>query len=65
MQETGAKYDEFVQGGLMEHFKLHLRATLHSQMPPDFTLLVKKVYTAAFKVFYHSEIGNQGSTKFL
>uniref|UniRef100_A0A0P4W136 Anaphase-promoting complex subunit 2 n=2 Tax=Scylla olivacea TaxID=85551 RepID=A0A0P4W136_SCYOL len=58
-ERTGAKYEEYVPGGLMEHFKLHLRATLHSQMPASFTLLFQKFYAAAFKVFYHTEIGSQ------
>ncbi|MPD03260.1 hypothetical protein E2C01_098887 [Portunus trituberculatus] len=62
-EKTGAKYEEYVPGGLMEHFKLHLRATLHSQMPAAFTLLFQKFYAAAFKVFYYTEIGSQGELK--
>ncbi|XP_064089361.1 anaphase-promoting complex subunit 2-like [Macrobrachium nipponense] len=58
-EKSGAKYEDCVHGGLMEHFKLHLRATLHSQMHPSFTYLLHKFYSAAFKVFYHAEVGNQ------
>ncbi|KAK4305032.1 hypothetical protein Pmani_023056 [Petrolisthes manimaculis] len=60
VDQTGAVYEACVAGGLMEHFKLHLRASLHSQMPTSFTLLIHKFYTAAFKVFYHTQVGNQG-----
>ena len=59
-EQSGAKYEEFIAGGLTDHFKLHLRSTLHSQMHPSFTYLLHKFYSAAFKVFYHAEVGNQG-----
>ncbi|KAG7175880.1 Anaphase-promoting complex subunit 2-like [Homarus americanus] len=58
-EHSGAKFEECIPGGMMEHFKLHLRATLHSQMPTSFTNLLHKFYSAAFKVFYHAEVGNQ------
>ncbi|XP_069956279.1 anaphase-promoting complex subunit 2 isoform X2 [Cherax quadricarinatus] len=59
-EHCGAKFEDCIPGGLMEHFKLHLRATLHSQMPTSFTNLLQKFYAAAFKVFYNAEGGNQG-----
>lgn len=59
-EHCGAKIEDCIPGGLLEHFKLHLRATLHSQMPTSFTNLLHKFYAAAFKVFYHAEGGNQG-----
>ncbi|XP_071521652.1 anaphase-promoting complex subunit 2 [Panulirus ornatus] len=58
-EQCGVRFEVCVPGGLMEHFKLHLRATLHSQMPTTFTYLLHKFYAAAFKVFYHAEIGGQ------
>lgn len=61
IEATGAKYEACVPGGLVEHFKLHLRATLHSQMPHNFTKLLNKFYSAAFNVFYHGEVDNNQS----
>ncbi|XP_042881814.1 anaphase-promoting complex subunit 2-like [Penaeus japonicus] len=58
-EQSGAKFEDCIPGGLMEHFKLHLRATLHSQMPSSFTHLLHKFYSAAFKVFYQAEVGTQ------
>lgn len=59
-EQSGAKFEDCIPGGLMEHFKLHLRATLHSQMPSSFMHLLHKFYSAAFKVFYQAEVGSQG-----
>ena len=64
MEATGASHDKCINGDLMEHLKLHLSATLHSQMPPAFTQLLQNFYAAAFKVFYHSQIGPQGKVMF-
>ncbi|XP_076046085.1 anaphase promoting complex subunit morula [Oratosquilla oratoria] len=58
-EKTCAKYEKYVDGGLVEHFKLHLRATLHSQLPVNFPSVINKFYNIAFKVFYHAEVGLQ------
>ncbi|KAK7008348.1 Anaphase-promoting complex subunit 2 [Halocaridina rubra] len=62
-EKAGCKWEDCIPGGIMEHFKLHLRATLHSQMPPSFTFLLHKFFSAAFKVFYHAEIDTQDESE--
>ena len=50
-RNSGIKVAEFGQNSYMSLFKLLLKATLHSQLPPDFSGPVEAFYSQAFHSF--------------